>query len=229
MQKNFNDSINPIKVNFISLDTNATDTTVKIKNEDISPIGEGNINGFRTFYFARIASEMKTFPSTNKRVIKTPLYVEIYCKVIGNRGFCDNDMNLATIGRNTHKTDRGWYLAKEHNGAADGQVTSLTSHKIKVNKNDDDENHIATNHPNNINIPNFIDGRIDTIETRYTAEKLTKTNKAKITIDSDIWLQFDNSSYTVTFKDIAETTGVGKNGHMLQRRPQIERNGKMSW
>ncbi len=227
MQKNFNDSTNPIMVNFITLDANATDAKSTINNKDSVPKGEGDINSTKTFYFARVASIMKSFPETNKKVIKTPLYAEIYCKVLGNRDWCDNTMNLKNIGRNSHKTDDGWYLAIEHNSTVDGKVNGLIS----------DNNDVTLENANPV--AEFIDGRVDNIETRYTNETIEGTNKAEIAIDSDVWLRFNTkniigmeqgtSSYSVTFKGVADTTGVGENGNMLQRRPQVERNGKMSW
>ncbi len=229
MQKNFNDSTNPIMVNFITLDANATDAKSTINNKDSVPKGEGDINSIRTFYFARVASIMKSFPETNKKVIKTPLYVEIYCKVLGNRDWCDSTMNLQNIGRNSHKTDDGWYLAKEHNSTVDGGITNiLHSSHSDINTS-----------LNTLPMPVFVDGRIDDVSTIYKDINLTGLEKAEIAIPSDVWLRFNTkniigmeqgtSSYSVTFKGIADTTGVGENGNMLQRRPQVERNGKMSW
>jgi hypothetical protein len=136
-------------------------------------------------------------------------------------------MKLNNIGRNSHKTENGWYLAKDHNSTVDGKVNRLISNNADVILQN-------ANH-----VPDFIDGRVDTIETKYANEALEGTNKAEIAIDSDIWLRFNTkniqgmpqgtSSYSVTFKGIADATGVGKRGHMLQQRPPIERNGKMSW
>ena len=229
MQRNFNEASNPIQVNFLSLDANATEAKAMMTNKENTPKGEGAIpNSIRTFYFTRIAAEKKNFPKTNRRVVKTPLSVEIYCKVLGNRDWCDNTMNLKNIGRNTYKTDRGWYLAVEHNSTVDGKINSLiSSNDSVVFKN---ANPIA----------DFIDGRVDNIETEYTNETLEGTNRADIAIDSDVWLRFNTketvagvsghpSSYSVTFKSISNETGVGKRGYMLKQRPQVDRNGKMSW
>jgi hypothetical protein len=228
LQRYFNDTTNPIKVNFLSLDANATTTKAKIANKDTIAKGKGAINnGSRVFYYARVASLIKNFPETNKRVIKTPLYVEIYCKVLGNRNWCDTTMNLKNISRNSYKTDNGWYLAIEHNSTVDGKINRLVSDNTDVRLR------------NILPIPDFVDGRVDTIETIYIAEKIEGTNKAEIAIDSDIWLRFNTknitgmpqgtSSYSVKFKDISNETGVGKRGYMLKQRPQIDRNGKMSW
>ncbi len=229
MQRNFNEASNPIQVNFLSLDANATEAKAMMTNKENTPKGEGAIpNSIRTFYFTRIAAEKKNFPKTNRKVVKTPLSVEIYCKVVGNRDWCDNTMNLKNIGRNTYKTDRGWYLAVEHNSTVDGKINSLiSSNDSVVFKN---ANPIA----------DFIDGRVDNIETEYTNETLEGTNRADIAIDSDVWLRFNTketvagvsghpSSYSVTFKSISNETGVGKRGYMLKQRPQVDRNGKMSW
>jgi hypothetical protein len=226
MQKNFNDSTNPIKVNFLTLDANATNIKTKVSNKNRVAKGEEAIsNGNRIFYFARVASIMNKFPETNRQVIKTPLYVEIYCKVLGNRNWCDNTMKLNNIGRNTSKTDNGWYLAKEHNSSVDGKVTELKSNN---------ENIVLENVTP---VEDFIEGKVDNINVRYSNNNKPIDGKYKATIDitSDIWLGFNtnvlkkNSSYSVTFKGISNETGVGKRGYMLKQRPQIDRNGKMSW
>jgi len=135
-------------------------------------------------------------------------------------------MNLNNIGRNTNRTNKGWYLAKEHDGAIDGAVTGI----------------LISNKPNIVNttlnalpIPRFVNGRIDDVSTMYIEEEngsqkeLEGLIEAEITIPSDSWLQYQTSSYSVSFKGVSDTKGVGQNGHMLQRRPQVEKNGKMSW
>jgi hypothetical protein len=225
IQKNFQDTINPIIVNFSTLDANATDAKAKIQGRDQIPMGRGLINKNRTFYFARVISSRKHFPETSETSIQTPLYVEIFCKKPKNRAWCDITMNLNGIGRTSHKTDDGWYLAKEHDGTTDGHITGLTS----------DNDHITPNY----DTLDFTNGRIDGVSTSYNQDLNSTSSSAEIAIESDTWLRFNKrnivglpngtSSYTVLFKDISRTKGIGKNGYMLQRRPQAERNSKMSW
>ena len=232
IRKNLNETTNPIRIDFrqanvISEDSGSNLATNEL--EDFFPEGKANLNNsVKTFYYARVASLMESFPETNKKVIKTPLYVEIYCKVLGNRDWCDNTMNLQNIGRNTYKTDKGWYLAIDHNSTVEGKINKLIS----------SNNTIVVNNANPV--ADFIDGRIDNIETEYANETLAGIHKAEIAIDSDSWLRFNTketvagvsgypSSYSVTFKSISNETGVGKRGYMLNQRPQVDRNGKMSW
>ncbi len=238
IERKFNTPTNPIRVNFLSLDANATTAIAKVADRDNIPKGEGDINnGSRTFYYARVASLMKSFPETSDNILNTPLSIEIYCKSPSHRSWCDNDMNLNNIARNTHKTDsRGWYLAKDHNSTVDGKVTQLSS---------SDENVILENtNP----VANTIDGRISNINAKYTAD-IEGINKSEITIDSDIWLRFntktsqEKSSYFVTFKSISGLTGVSvsanKNSSGFGRnlmqgtdgklQGMIKHNGKMSW
>jgi hypothetical protein len=218
IQKNFQDTINPIIVNFSTLDANATDAKAKIQGTESIPTGKGTIEEMRTFYFARIASSREQFPETSKTSIATPLYVEIFCKKPRDRAWCDSTMNLRTIGRVIHKTDGGWYLAKEHNGTLDGGITDIL---------ESNNTSIITS----LNaLPTFIDGRIDDVSTMYSADiKIEGKHSAEITIPSDTWLRFGTSSYRVIFREVSSTIGIGQDGYMLQRRPQIGRNGKMSW
>jgi hypothetical protein len=223
VQRESNTLTNPIRIDFLTLDLNTSDTTGIMENQEITPKGEVNINQHRTFYYARVASSLDKYPETSQLTIKTPLSVEIYCMFPNNRSWCDDTMNLTSIARNTYKTDEGWYLAIEHNSTIDGGVKALTSNDPNVV--------IENSRPTLI----FVDGRIDTIETRYIINSIEGEVKATIEIDSDSWLRFTTnpskelSSYSVTFKGLSDATGVGERGHMLRQRAQVERNGKMSW
>ncbi len=236
MEKLFDKPTNPIKVDFISLDLNSTDLEGKMKGKDNTPVGVGDIDKNRTFYFARVASYLKKFPETNKKSIHTPLYVEIFCK--HNRNWCDSTMKLDTIGQNTYKTDSGWYLAKKHNGNIDGGLLSSP---------------ISSNNDINISIStlDFVDGKIEDVLTSYTGAKLESLVKAEIAIPSDAWLRFNSketvagisgypSSYFVTFKPVSGMAGINTKkgiglGHNLMRSSKgnlngiVEKNGKLSW
>ncbi|HHH51784.1 MAG TPA: hypothetical protein ENK76_05395, partial [Campylobacterales bacterium] len=71
MQKLFNEPTNPIKVNFLSLDLNTSNLEAKIEGEEKEPIGKGDINEERTFYYAKVASSLEHYPPTNKTSINT--------------------------------------------------------------------------------------------------------------------------------------------------------------
>ncbi|MCK4440696.1 MAG: hypothetical protein KAU90_01730, partial [Sulfurovaceae bacterium] len=231
IEKKFTEATNPIKVNFISFDTNSTSSKAKIRGKDRIPtkvINSGNIDRSKTFYFARVSPDRISYPETARKNIVTPLNVEIYCKVEGNRTWCDNDMNMTNIGYNGINTDRGWYLDKEHDNIRDGKVYGLTSNNPLF----------ITTQPSTI--PPFIHGRIDNIKAIYNSNKpLHGKVSAKINIDTDVWLRYSTKnqqgipSYKVTFRKSSSFTGTGKTGFMTNwaqhRENALQRNEKMSW
>jgi len=227
IEKKFNEATNPIIVDFISFDMNSTLLKAKVKGEENTPSGEESIDENKTFYFARVSPDRLSYPETAKESIITPLNLEIFCKVDGNRSWCDNDMNLSNIGFNGINTDRGWYLDKLHEDTTEGKVYGLSSNNTKI-----------TTQPSTI--PPFIHGRIDNLKAIYSStEPLKGKVSAKIDINTDVWLRYstDNinglASFRVTFRKSASLTGTGKTGFMTEwsqdRTNAVQKNGKMSW
>jgi len=228
LQKSFNDPVNPIRVDFMNFDANSSTLQSQVAGEEHAPSGSLDINQTETYYFARVVSYTDIYPKTERHSIETPLFAEIFCHD-ENRSWCDETMNMATIGRNINqKTDRGWYLAVEHDSLVDGRVFRLVS----------DNPEIKAIYPDPI--PAFDHGRIDDIVTKYLSDEDPQEEvKAQIAIDTDVWLRFNTqnipgmplgtSSYTVTIKTISSTTGAGTTGNLMQSVQKVEHNGKMSW
>jgi len=239
MEKLFNKPTNPIKVDFVSLDLNTTDLEAKMRGEANQPHGKGNINATRIFYFSRVSSYLKHYPATDKESIHTPLFVEVYCRTkTPSQDWCRDTMKLTANGiiRNGNRTYKGWYLNTGHDSATEGEVTTL-----KVIKHTQD---VVTNYAS---IPhNFVNGKIDKIQTSLTTSLGDDEIKAKIELVTSEWLRFNKKSntkngfYTVTFKPAGQLVGVSKNtdgdiGYNLMRdnngslNGMVEKNGKMSW
>jgi hypothetical protein len=229
MEKLFEEPTNPIKVNFISLELNTTNLEAEIEGEERSLNGIGAVDANRTFYFARVVSYLKYYPETDKKMIETPLFAEIFCKKIDDKEWCENNMSLKVIGKDIgHKTNRGWYLANHHDSTTDGRVIGLVS----------DNPMISTNYSASNSI--FVEGRINGILTNYVPNTdISGEESAEIAIDTDIWLRFNKraiagmplgtSSYSVTMKGASSTTGAGDAGNLMQSVHRIEHNGKMTW
>jgi len=226
MEKLFNEPTNPIKVNFLSLDLNTTHLKGKVKGKDTNPSGNVDINEERIFYYARVASYVKNYPETEKKSIKTPLFVEIFCRTKDSvQTWCRDIMNIKEIGQRIgQKTYKGWYLAHKHDSNTEGVVKEL------ISKHSD----ISTN--KTTNIPPFVEGKIESIKTFYNkGTNLIKSIKAQIDIDTDVWLRFNkqnkdaNASYIINMKSISSTTGAGNTGNTIESVKKVEHNGKMSW
>jgi len=239
MKREFNNTINPLLVNFIALDANATTIKSKVKNKEHIPKGEGSINSSKTFYFARVSSYLEHYPATNKKSINTPLFIEIYCQTADiNQSWCRDQMRLSSNGiiHNGQKTYKGWYLATQHDSTLEGQIKNLHSSNPSIKTN-----YTIATHPMN-------KGKIKDIQTSYILNELEKETKAEIEIHTDIWLRFNkkdknkNASYFVTIKPISGMAGIHVDsdnnsnlGYNLMRDKKknlngiLEKNGKMSW
>jgi hypothetical protein len=233
MEKLFREPTNPIKVDFSSLDLNTTNLEAKIEGEDKIPMGKGDMNQEKIFYFARISSYVKEYPTTDKKSINTPLFVEIFCKTNdSNQSWCESEMKLETVGEKIGgKTSRGWYLAKNHNSSSEGQVSKL----VVIPPNDSDVSVTPTTA-----LPPFTNGKIKDITTHYLPNNEPSTAiRAEIAIDTDVWLRFNRravigmplgtSSYFINIKAISSTTGAGNTGNLIEAVQKTEHNGKMSW
>jgi len=230
MQKNFNDTTNPVKVNFISLDANTTGTKATIRGKNSIAKGKGDINNHRIFYFARIVSHVKNYPETEKMSVNTPLFVEIFCLTkTETQTWCRDTMNLKTVGKSIgQKTYEGWYLAKKHDSITEGSVKRLVSLHNDINTN------ITT-----VFSP-FKKGKIKDIQTFYNGEgDLLESINAEIAIDTDVWLRFNKkpitgmplgtSSYFIKLKALSSTTGEGNTGNLIESVKKVEHNGKIAW
>jgi hypothetical protein len=233
MEKLFREPTNPIKVDFSSLDLNTTNLEAKIEGEDKIPMGRGDMNQEKIFYFVRISSYVKEYPTTDKKSINTPLFVEIFCKTNdSNQSWCESEMKLETVGEKIGgKTSRGWYLAKNHNSSSEGQVSKL----VVIPPNDSDVSVTPTTA-----LPPFTNGKIKDITTHYLPNNEPSTAvRAEIAIDTDVWLRFNRravigmplgtSSYFINIKAISSTTGAGNTGNLIEAVQKTEHNGKMSW
>ena len=124
-------------------------------------------------------------------------------------------MNLGAVGQYSERTSKGWYLAKNHDASFDGEVTSIVS----------DNNKITTTFNNGGNLQA---GKIPTLETQHNDE-ITDLQEAKLTIETDDWLNSNNNFYNVSFKNQSTLSGTGNTGHLLGVNNNVDKNGKMSW
>lgn len=234
--KEYDKKTNPVQVKFESFDANSSYLEEsKPKVSDINRINDINStsiinNQSQIFYFARVSSYLENYPATNKKSINTPLFVELFCLTkTEHQTWCRDTMNIKSIGKRIgQKTYEGWYLAHQHNSSTEGTVHAL------ISQNDD----ISVNPTTNI--PPFIEGKINDIETFYNKDgDLSQSIEAQIVIDTDVWLRFNKesilgmpkgtSSYTIKMKSISSTTGAGNTGNLVESVKKVEHNGKISW
>ena len=231
IQKSFSETINPVQVNFKEFDANATTIEAKMQGKDVTPnkVDKTGVigGGERVFYFSAVIPDKEVYPETAKKIVNTPLTVEIYCKATNNRAWCDETMNLKENGLNGFRTDYGWYTAKNHDSSIDGHVIELKSSNPDI-----------ITQPTNI--PNVKNGRIEHIQTKYAAGKLPNgETKSTISIVIDAWLRFSKQTiadfpvgtpyYTVTMKNVSSLTGIGDSGLQTESTKKLEHNGKLDW
>ena len=239
--REYNQTSNPIKVDFKRYD--ATSDYFEESNPRVKDTQEYNssspIDLSEIFYYARVSSYVENYAPTDKESITTPLFVEVYCQTnTATQDWCRDTMRLTANNMisNGQKTYDGWYLNSQHNSTTEGIVSTLIS---------GNPTEITTNY--NPAIYNFVNGKIDNIQTSLTAPLGDHEIKANIEIATSVWLRYnkksihDNASYNVTFKPSGDLTGISNNGngssigYNLMRKEDgslngsVEKNGKMSW
>ncbi len=249
MQKLFTKPINPIDVNFTSIEITSSNLIGRREDKDNIPYGLKKIDKNRTFYFARVSSYLEHYPPSNKTTINTPLFVEVYCKVKNrSQNWCRETMKLTQnkMIRHGQKTYKGWYLATEHNSTTDGKVLKLQSDTQMV-KISPQENFppFKKGKIKDIKIVNLNNISSSNINQNYRLTNINQNNrieekiKAKISIETDPWLSFNSSGnrsgpsssfYSITFKPTSGITGVNINSNRsdLGYNLMIDTNGTLN-
>jgi len=241
-----NQTRNPIEVKFERYDAKSDyfdDSKPKVKDTDDYNTSSG-INLSEIFYYARVSSYVENYPPTDKTSILTPLFVEVYCQTnTPTQDWC-RDIIKPTMISNGQKTYKGWYLNTEHDTTAgEGQVTGLGVN-ITTSCNGSGLGINTNYNPANMN---FVNGKINNIQTSLNGSLGKEEIKAKIDIVTSPWLRYNkksinnNAYYNVTFKPSGDLTGISKNGngtsigYNLMRdqngnlNGMVEKSGKMSW
>ncbi|CAA6813516.1 MAG: Unknown protein [uncultured Sulfurovum sp.] len=232
VDKNLSETMNPIDVNFLTIDTNATESEAKREGKDNPALKTENTgiiaNGERKFYFTRVAPDMENYPESYDLKQSTPLSVEIFCEL--NRTWCA-DMVPSSIGLNSKHTKYGWYTATNHVTPRDGTITLLSP----------DDNVNFTISPEDTNLT-AQDGRYHNVLTSYTGNALddntTRSVGVEVTVSTSPWLRYhDNSSlngnpfYRATYKNksFGTITGIGKSGHGINIKANETESKRLSW
>jgi len=203
--KNYKETINPIKIDFISIDANATTSNSIVNNQDWFPIGQQKLNQTRYFYFTRLAPDLENYHTVYKRSLATPVTIEIYCE--HNRSWCTE--MVADNGRNNANTQIGWYTAQHHNIPTDGTIHGFEIDKKNVSVTD-------------INNSFYRNGRFNKIKTSYSGDK--KSVVTQINMDATRWLNYHPKAqdgipyWKIKFKKMAPSnpSGIGQTGHQLE-------------
>jgi len=226
MEKNIHEETNPIKILFDHFDINTTSSKAMFKGKEIFPIqkeNSGSINKTRIFFYARIRSDREVYPETAKRVIHTPLMIEIYCKVKHDENWCKEDMRIKDIGISGYESYQGWYIDRDHNSSIDGNVTALNSSNPDFVVSPTD-------------IPPFKTGRIDDIYVKYSKKVPDSLITTQVDIITQSWLRYNRDTSTdgtpnfkLRIKDVSEMTGIGAGGNQAEITKKLDPNGKIDW
>ncbi len=215
ISKNENEAINPVMLSLGDMNASSSKAKSKIATGEHTPKGGKDLDSQKTFYYSQVVSQRKSYAQTSQQSIITPIFVDIYCK--NNRAWCDTTMGLNAVGGNSLRTDRGWYIAKNHQSNVDGSVDSLASNNNKINTTFN-------------NGGNLQDGKIPTLETQHR-DAIEGLQEATITINTNgsPWLNSSNNKYDFKFKNTSELSGTGSTGHILNMSEKVEKNEKISW
>ena len=219
IQKSLHETTNPIRVDFFSLDANATTLPSSLDNKEWYAQGEKRLNQSRYFYFSRLAPDMENYGTTSSTSTLTPITVEIFCE--HNRTWC-NSMIGTTNGRNGINTQLGWYTAYRHNLATDGKIFSFTTNNPNI----------QVTPPNDVN---FNNGQYTNAITQNLTPHIDQA--VKVDIDASSWLNYHPTAIGgIPFWEnrfITDTTapfsGIGATSYKLDGNRSAEPVNRVDW
>ena len=219
IEKNYNEPTNPVKVDFISIETNATGSTSMINNKEFFPSGLKKFNESRYFYFARIAPDLENYGTTYEANISTPLTIEVFCE--HNRTWCNEMVGDNT--RNNANTQLGWYTAQEHDLSTDGTILEFEIDNEDVSVTDIDDTFYNA-------------GRLNQIKTTNTSTE--ETIEVHVDIKASNWLYYHPTTidgipyWEVKFKPTVQDhtmSGIGETGNMVDTKKTRVNANRLGW
>ncbi|MBU1667901.1 LamG domain-containing protein [bacterium] len=218
IEKDYKETINPVKIDFISLEANATTSNSTVNNQEWFPTGKQNLNQTRYFYFTRLAPDLENYNTIYDRTLATPVTIEIYCE--HNRSWCTE--MIGSNGLNSANTQVGWYTAQHHDVLTDGTINVFEI---------DEDNVTVTDISNSF----YNDGRFNQIKTNYSGDK--KTVVTKIDIYATSWLNYHPNAvngipfWKIKFKKMApaDPSGIGQTGHKLELNRNAVPANRLGW
>ncbi len=219
LNKNLSEPINPVKLEFNSLDINSSSSS-KVKNQNRVASGKKDINSSKLFYFASIAPDRENYEDVYENHCRTPISAFIFCDK--NISWCSS--MIGNNGLNSIKTKYGWYRAYLHNSTTDGKVINFII-----------DNPLVVVTPSANNLPNFNNGKISNIITGYSGDHLPV--KVEIKMDLTSWLKYHREPsrngipfWRNTFRDKNATlSGVGMTGQILDISTNTKVAKKIEW
>ena len=218
IEKSYKETTNPVKVDFISIEAEATDSSSIVNNQEFSPSGMADLNESRYFYFTRIAPDMENYGTSYETNISTPVTIEIFCD--HNRTWCTEMIGDNAL--NSTNTQTGWYTAKRHDMLTDGAILSFETKDDLIVTDVEDTLYNA--------------GRLNELKTIYTGNK--KTDNVKVEIKASPWLYYHPTVrggipyWKIKFKQPVidhSMSGIGQTGNMLNTDKQRKEANRLGW
>jgi hypothetical protein len=243
VKKRINNTINPIKIDFTRASVISEESGSNLADNEIRdffPIGEQNLSGEKTLYFARIASDKENYPITYGKSESTPLNIEIFCKntILWCNQMLKNENNESN---GEYTSTKGWYTSINHNNEKDGRVIEYKKYKDREEAINGDVKVINT--LDNNQTFTFVNGRIADLNTTISTHSKQRID-TKITIEASPWLLYhptspdgkpfwlnhfishvENNSTHIG----GELSGVGQAGYMLDTQSNSRTSSKMGW
>ena len=224
LKKDYNQTINPIMVEFSSVDANIS----TLNGTQFTPFGSEPLDRNISFYYARVTPDRVNYPITYGHtapiVVQTPLTVEIFCSTHErtHMDYCQRAMRFN--GVKNSRTVQGWYTSINHNGFTDGRVEAIATNSAH-----------ATINPNPVG--NFINGRVVDINTTYN---IVPADDATVEVDANVttWLIYQtgfNDQNNTSWRNIFENnetgswSGTGTRGKIIDIKPNRNPTNRISW
>ncbi|MDD3592785.1 MAG: hypothetical protein PHO65_09090, partial [Sulfurovum sp.] len=222
-KRNNNQPVNPFSVPVSDINISVASTypgengTQKI----VTGSGVGGVESNAIFLFGR-AKASQDFYDVEGTVAKTPITVQVYCKVFPT---CPLFPDTIQVGGQTDLSH--WWLSLYHNtGSRDGNITLQDPVAILGDG--------TASVDNDVNIVNGVD---DTIWVTHQSGALPVTYDINLTAPTDSWLIYNAGSptadpdpfYKVRFTGDAGWAGVGATGHVLDINASGTETKRLNW
>jgi hypothetical protein len=222
IQKSYHEATNPVKIDFIALDANATDALSSVNNQDFTAQGTQSFNSTKYFYFTRIAPDKEVYDITYEKSVSTPVTVELFCEQ--NHTWCPE--MLQSNGLNNNNSQIGWYTAQYHNLLTEGTINSFNPNNSKIKVTD-------------VGNSKYGAGRFTNTRTSTTNNAMPTTTPIHVQVDinATTWLNYHPTAtngvpfWKNRFEEMTPSapSGIGLTGNRLDVERSNSATNRLEW
>jgi len=229
--------VNPFNVRYQKLIAMSRDSNSSANLGVHTPTGQNDYNKTLVYMSAKVTPEKKKYDPTHEAYMRTPVFIDIYCRNDTNSTMCQDRYNLNTISHGDDETS-DWYSAENHFtfldlGLFDVQANTIYGSSPAIVTYDGD---IFTGTGPNTNIP--FEDIANTTAQPYLWVSLTGSDRP-VTVSTTLvpvpYLKYSitdddgNIQWINVFIGDSAWSGVGNTGQAVGTTSSTLPNSRMNW